>query len=90
MMSEYRPYKEWYQKRAFKLAKLLMKALHVAFDINEADSLWRVIHEKIESLNLPDQKCKRCGVKMKYWEWAINQGYCRDCISELEEEMKER
>jgi len=74
-----------YQKKALELAQLLMEALRVASDINEADSLWKVIHEKIESLDLPDQKCLGCGVRMKYWDWAINQGYCRDCIGKLEE-----
>jgi len=82
-------YNKWYYKQAFKLAGLLMEALHVAMNINEADSLWNVIHEKIEDLDLPYQKCKKCGVKMKYWDWAIRQGFCDDCIREIEEKMKD-
>jgi len=81
-------YDRWYEKQALELARLLMEALHVANNINEADSLWEVIKEKIESLDLPNQKCKKCGKEMKHWDWAIRQGYCDSCIKELEEKMR--
>ena len=76
-------YEEWYRKQARELANLLMRALLVATNINEADDLWKPIKTKIESLNLPNQKCKRCGTEMTYWDWALRQGYCDDCIEEL-------
>jgi len=79
-------YEEWYREQAERLAELLMEALDVACNINEADSLWDPIKQKIQELDLPPRPCKRCGKMLSYWDWAINKGYCVDCINEL---MKE-
>jgi len=79
----------WYRKETLRLAELLMDALHAACNINEADSLWKPIKEKIEALNLPKQKCIRCGIEMSWWDWAIRSHHCDTCIAELEEERRE-
>jgi len=81
-------YELWYQRQALKLAELLMEALHVAININHTD-LWDVIEGKIRDLNLPKQKCRRCGAKMDYWDWAIRQGYCDKCIGEIGDEIEQ-
>ena len=86
-MKEGFDYEEWYREQALELAGHLIRALHVAVNINEADSLWDTIEAKIKSLNLPKQKCCRCGAEMEYWDWALRQGYCDKCIDELMKEV---
>jgi len=81
-------YEKWYKKEALRLAELLMEALKVANNINEQNELWDVIEKKVKSLNLPNQNCVRCSSTMPYWDWALRDGYCDSCITELMEEME--
>ena len=87
-MKEGFDYDEWYREQALELAKLLMKALHVAATIGEVGELWEVIERKVKSLDLPDQPCYHCGKKIPYWNWALTQGYCEECVRKLAEEME--
>jgi len=82
-------YDKWYNEQARELADLLMKALHVASNINRADYLWDCIKKTIDELDLPKQKCYRCGAEMSYWDWALRQGMCDAYIRELEAEDEE-
>ena len=81
-------YDRWYHSQILKLADTLIKALHLAQNIDEANGLFEPIKEKINSLGLPNQKCSRCGELIPYWDWAINQGYCEKCIKELCNKLK--
>ena len=80
---------KWFNMQARQLADLLMQALHVACSINRDYYLWGCIEKTIKGLNIPDQKCIRCGATMDYWNWALRQGMCDACIKEMEAEDRE-
>ena len=44
--------------------------------------------QKVKSLDLPDRICLHCGKKISYWNWALTQGYCEECVRKLAEEME--
>jgi len=81
-------YEKWWLEQALRLGDLLFEVIRCACGINEVDSIWNPIKEKIIELNLPSQKCKRCDLLMPYFEWGIRSGYCDKCINELEDRSR--
>jgi len=70
-------YERWYHERCRELADLLMEALFVAMDINQAHDIWDYIERKVKELKLPKQKCKRCGAELEYWDYKMRQDTVR-------------
>jgi len=81
-------YETWYMKRVKELASLLMKALKVACTISEHDEIWGPIKEKVQSFGL-EEDCRRCGIKVPFWDWAMYDGYCYGCLTEIIREYEE-
>ena len=76
-------YDEYYKDRALEMADHLVEALLIACDINEYVDIWDCIERKVKSLDLPKQRCKRCGAELEYWDYKMGSGYCEKCLREL-------